>query len=311
MVTLDEWDELLPNLAQTTPSLRALDELCRCRICREYVTAPLMTGCGHTFCSLCIRRAIAADQCCPVCRSKEEERQLRKNVTVEDLVEIYTGMRNELAVRTSRKRRRKSSGSEQDPVDSIAEPRRADQEDRSQRRSLRLSQSEKQVCPFCGKSFAEEEINEHANKCLDQAPVRPEETSVGSKRSSMQRLPKLSYSALTEGKLRAALKELGLPTTGSKAQLQKRHLEMVHLWNSNLDAKQPRSRRALLQDMATWERTVGRITHQSKLSEEDVSRLRDGGDFDDLIAKARASVRKKVEGGPIEEAQDQELEAHT
>lgn len=37
------------------PSLYQLDTLLRCHICKDFLKVPVLTPCGHTFCSLCIR----------------------------------------------------------------------------------------------------------------------------------------------------------------------------------------------------------------------------------------------------------------
>ena len=39
-----------------------------CQLCKESIKAPMILPCGHSFCSLCIRRSMQLLQCCPVCR---------------------------------------------------------------------------------------------------------------------------------------------------------------------------------------------------------------------------------------------------
>lgn len=74
---------------QALSALEALEDALRCQICKDLMTAPVITGCSHTFCSLCIRRVLVDDGRCPVCRHTEDEQRLRKNTAVEDAIEAY------------------------------------------------------------------------------------------------------------------------------------------------------------------------------------------------------------------------------
>ena len=78
------------------PFVGALDAALRCEICKDFYTAPVITNCCHTFCSLCIRRALHADGICPICRTAEQEYRLRKNTTVQDLLDAFEACRAQL-----------------------------------------------------------------------------------------------------------------------------------------------------------------------------------------------------------------------
>jgi len=80
----------------TLQSLEHLDAALRCEVCKEFYNAPVITNCCHTFCSLCIRRALHADGRCPVCRAQGQECHLRKNTTVQDLLDAFAGCRQHL-----------------------------------------------------------------------------------------------------------------------------------------------------------------------------------------------------------------------
>lgn len=75
------------------PSLEQLDFSLRCQICKEFLTAPLLTSCGHSFCSLCIRRTLLHEKHCPVCRLQQSEGNLRKNPVLEDVVQAFVKSR--------------------------------------------------------------------------------------------------------------------------------------------------------------------------------------------------------------------------
>ncbi len=62
---------------------------------------------------------------------------------------------------------------------------------------------------------------------------------------------------LKESALRKKLAELGLSTAGNRQLLERRHKEWLMLWNANCDSAHPKRRSELLQDLETWERTMG------------------------------------------------------
>ncbi|KAJ2712155.1 E3 ubiquitin-protein ligase rad18, partial [Coemansia sp. D1744] len=67
--------------------LRQLDQQLRCPICKEYfTTAMVATSCGHTFCSLCVRRCLNQETICPSCRAPLTESELHPNRLVDNLL---------------------------------------------------------------------------------------------------------------------------------------------------------------------------------------------------------------------------------
>ena len=128
-------------------------------------------------------------------------------------------------------------------------------------------------CPLgCGKRMKIEAVDPHIDKCEDERrqPSRSKSRTplngfVGSSSLSTSsslpkpsdRLPELSYSLFNETKLAKKLKELGIPSTGSKQLMIKRHKEWVNIWNANCDSNRPRGKRELLQELDSWERTQG------------------------------------------------------
>ena len=168
-------------------------------------------------------------------------------------------------------------------------------------------------CPLgCGKRMKIEAVDPHLDKCEDekrQASRSKSRTPVnvfGNSRPSFaqntnppERINELNYSLLNETKLRAKLKELGIPEWGSKQLMIKRHTEWVNLWNANCDSKTPRSKRDLLRELDAWERTQGgRAPNVNGLASSIMRKDFDGpawvnknkDDFSRLIAEAK---RKK------------------
>jgi hypothetical protein len=98
---------LAPDMAETVtdptdwketklPFIFPLDAALRCEVCKEFYTAPVITNCCHTFCSLCIRKVLHSDGKCPVCRAPGQEFHLRKNTAVQDLLDAFVGCRDKL-----------------------------------------------------------------------------------------------------------------------------------------------------------------------------------------------------------------------
>ena len=181
-------------------------------------------------------------------------------------------------------------------------------------------------CPICGRRMKEEAVYTHLDLCdgtrrsNSPAPgddriarhfanTKPESVaySVASHTKQKERLPTLNYSMLAENALRKKLKELGIPNHGPKALLQKRHVEWMNLWNANCDSRTPSTKRELLAELDTWERTQGRQVVANNGPSGVMAKDFDGigwmqgckCDFDDLIAKARAK-KEIVSTEPLE-----------
>ncbi|KAI9822818.1 MAG: E3 ubiquitin-protein ligase rad18 [Phylliscum demangeonii] len=74
-------------------SLSSVDAALRCQVCKDFYTTPMMTSCAHTFCSLCIRRCLANDGKCPMCRASEQEVKLRRNCALDEVVAAFRAAR--------------------------------------------------------------------------------------------------------------------------------------------------------------------------------------------------------------------------
>ncbi|KFH42064.1 Postreplication repair E3 ubiquitin-protein ligase-like protein [Hapsidospora chrysogenum ATCC 11550] len=76
-------------LSTPLSALSTLESALRCQVCKDFYETPMITSCSHTFCSLCIRRALSADNKCPLCRASEQEIRLRSNWSMEEAVEAF------------------------------------------------------------------------------------------------------------------------------------------------------------------------------------------------------------------------------
>ncbi|KAI0396047.1 hypothetical protein F5Y17DRAFT_420964 [Xylariaceae sp. FL0594] len=80
-------------LSTPLSGLAAVEAALRCQICKDFYKTPMLTSCNHSFCSICIRRALATDGKCPQCRESDQERKLRSNWPMEDVVAAFTHAR--------------------------------------------------------------------------------------------------------------------------------------------------------------------------------------------------------------------------
>ncbi|QLG70793.1 hypothetical protein HG535_0A07350 [Zygotorulaspora mrakii] len=78
------------------PQLGQLDTLLRCHICKDFLKIPVLTPCGHTFCSLCIREYLTKEPKCPLCLNELRESSLRSEFLVNEIVESYKSSRKQL-----------------------------------------------------------------------------------------------------------------------------------------------------------------------------------------------------------------------
>ena len=134
---------------------------------------------------------------------------------------------------------------------------------------------------------------------------------------AMERLPQLNYSLLKDNALRKKLSELGLPISGPRALLIRRHTEWINLVNANCDSRRPRSKRELLHELDTWDKTQGRQVGNSSNGSGGASSVMDkdfdgaawatshDSDFQSLIARARRKTKPKTEAtGTADQSND-------
>ncbi|KAB5572102.1 hypothetical protein GE09DRAFT_657574 [Coniochaeta sp. 2T2.1] len=69
--------------------LMSVEQAFRCHVCKDFYDSPMLTSCNHTFCSLCIRRCLAVDGKCPLCRKADQESRLRGNWALREAVDSF------------------------------------------------------------------------------------------------------------------------------------------------------------------------------------------------------------------------------
>lgn len=74
-------------------SLMQVEQSLRCHVCKDFFNSPMITSCCHTFCSLCIRRALSTDGKCPLCRATDQESKLRGNWAIREATDAFMASR--------------------------------------------------------------------------------------------------------------------------------------------------------------------------------------------------------------------------
>ncbi|TVY43254.1 Postreplication repair E3 ubiquitin-protein ligase, partial [Lachnellula subtilissima] len=325
-------------LATPLPKLSAVEAALRCQVCKDFYENPMITSCSHTFCSLCIRRALGGNGLCPGCRTPDQEVKLKFNNTVYDMVEAFKAARPEIVEYT---RERPT------PIARSASPKRSREDSelgsvedgpstKRTRSSRRLAPQpatrvivvdsdvddedfipEKGVvqCPVCQKLVKEVMINSHLDRgCMDE-PNRPR-SSKGSIQSPAEppsvevkrpeRLAQLNYSMVKDGPLKRKLVDQGVSAMGSRQMLERRFTEWVTLWNSNCDARFPKGKSDLKRELEVWERTQG-VRAQASYSMDPGSQIKDknfdgkawANKHDDSFRDLIANARRKLPTKPV------------
>ncbi|KAI9783422.1 MAG: E3 ubiquitin-protein ligase rad18 [Peltula sp. TS41687] len=268
-------------LGTALSNLAPVDSALRCQVCKDFYNTPMMTSCSHTFCSICIRRCLAVDGRCPTCRAPEQEVKLRRNWALDEVVTEFGKVRNGmLSYAKDAAAQRKVAG------DDIPRPgkRKFEGDGGEQLARKTRSQTRKEAGLESGDGRTVAEIQEDFVE------------GKGTPLKERERLPKLNYSLFKENALRKKLNELGIRASGSKSIMEKRHTEWVNLWNANCDSLRPRSKKEVLQDLDTWERTQGTLAPSSAgpgslLMKKDFDgaawAASHNSDFQQLIADAR------------------------
>ncbi|KAL7951117.1 hypothetical protein V8C42DRAFT_308555 [Trichoderma barbatum] len=93
MATSDDVPDSTDWLSTPLSGFAAVEAALRCQVCKDLYKTPMITSCSHTFCSICIRRALSNDGKCPMCRATDQELKLRSNWSMEETVEAFSKAR--------------------------------------------------------------------------------------------------------------------------------------------------------------------------------------------------------------------------
>ncbi|XP_072571778.1 E3 ubiquitin-protein ligase RAD18 isoform X2 [Paramormyrops kingsleyae] len=172
-------------------------------------------------------------------------------------------------------------------------------------------------CPVCNVGVPEQFINKHLDSCLSRDEKRESLRSSIVKRKP---LPKLVYHLLSSQELKKRLRELHLSTQGPRVQLERRHQEFVHIYNSQCDSLSPQS----VEDIAKEVERDEKLRNQPELkhppamvfsktqTEEEIEeihanyRKQHSAEFSRLISQVKGRWKSSKTAKVKEETQDGE-----
>ncbi|KAJ3040775.1 E3 ubiquitin-protein ligase rad18, partial [Rhizophlyctis rosea] len=235
--------------------------------------------CEHTFCSLCIRNFLEVESQCPTCRVKNRGlSDLMKNRALDDSVEMFIKCREQCLPLLQKALSNLSSTSSQlaklsyQPL--IPSPESADVivDCPICSQKIKLRHADAHIGNNCKKFIVGDEPSSFvlAQPARSQNGTSHGQTSMyfdsqgGGKRQKQEpskkraHKPSVVYSLSNEKTLRKMLKDDGLPTTGDKPTLQRRHQEWIKRYNANLDSRYPLSDDSIRREVSEWEKTTSR-----------------------------------------------------
>lgn len=184
-------------ISTSLPAFEPLEAALRCEMCKEFYSNPVITSCSHTFCSICIRRSIAADGKCPSCRTVLSSDKLAPNIAVREVVMRFQearpralelaraeqGLENGISAGSNKKRKLEDTDME-------------NEEDARQTRSRQTRRSQRNAgangtpfdvldsgddadadflpeglakCPICNEAMKQELVFNHLDVCTGQS----------------------------------------------------------------------------------------------------------------------------------------------
>lgn len=288
--TLDEINDPSDWANCKLPSLVDFDSYLRCQICKDFLKAPVLTTCGHVFCSICIRRAITETNKCPVCLEETYESGLRKVLLLDNIIKWFNNNRSTLLdslrldhVDDSQEEENSDIDDDITKISSLKDDHietaiTSDDVSENNYNSTVKDDDNLAECPICGVFMPLDEIQgSHIDNCLKKPekksnimnnsskPVQSK-TITGFFDKSMvhdvqlqpkniknkQRMANLDTSISTS-KLKEKLNLLHLSTSGSRNQMESRMKEYINLYNANLDSLTPVNDRVLADKLQRWE----------------------------------------------------------
>jgi Zinc finger, C3HC4 type (RING finger) len=330
------WTERLStgSSAAAGPFLTALDAELRCQICQELYRAPVsLQPCQHTFCSECIRKALA-DQYnsmnrktrCVSCNEPVDHRNdkcLVPNRALEKAVLAFTKLRGPLLqvlLLTSTTTSTSRSVSSANCSTTVAAGNNnilygTTTTETGRRRSRRLpSTSSSSTAPNDNNN--DDAAATATDRTIDDGQMgrNDQENNKDAVPAIMILRPKKTkpfYNNKTKKQLRELCHTAGLPDHGSDDELRQRHQAYITLYNSECDSVEPLSVRDIVKTIIQREKERQRQKYAPSYKDIEASRpltqqMNEG--FRQLIANARKK-NKKTSNQTDQKKQDDDDEA--
>ncbi|RFU73981.1 e3 ubiquitin- ligase rad18 [Trichoderma arundinaceum] len=155
MATSDDVPDSTDWLSTPLSGFAAVEAALRCQVCKDFYKTPMITSCSHTFCSICIRRALSNDGKCPMCRATEQELKLRSNWSMEETVEAFSKAR--IAALNLARNQGSRSQSPKRKANEVSPDAHATHEPKRLRTSARLNKNRGEPTPITAPVQATEE----------------------------------------------------------------------------------------------------------------------------------------------------------
>ncbi|OBA23659.1 DNA repair protein rad18 [Metschnikowia bicuspidata var. bicuspidata NRRL YB-4993] len=162
------------------PKLSQLDSLQRCLICKDFLKAPVITSCNHTFCSQCIRQHLMIVSQCPLCKAEQFESNLKRVILLEEIVLCFQALRDDLisllqeeeSSTNDQQDNMKTIKNQQVHLDVIEIPDHSEGLDSNSTLAQGTILDAGYVhCPVCGEVMKEEHVQgSHLDYCLNGKP---------------------------------------------------------------------------------------------------------------------------------------------
>ncbi|TEB18179.1 hypothetical protein FA13DRAFT_1822212 [Coprinellus micaceus] len=268
--------------------------------------------CGHSFCSGCLRSALATKQECPTCRKPANEGHIRPNYVVEDAISAWNEARGyvlgliskaNVAPESPRKRKRIHSQSpisvDMDESDPLPGPSKVSSSySGTSASSLNPQPDDAVACPICSRQVPYRDLNNHIDRnCPDP--------SKGKAKVKKQRFSQclVETHATGESKIQREIKDLlqqhQLSVQGDRATLEQRHKKWVMLYNANLDRSESnrKTQTTLRQELKKWEETMSK-RKKTVVDDPKEHARRHKSEFDRLIQMARPPKKDTTSSSP-------------
>ncbi|GBC08116.1 hypothetical protein RclHR1_07910005 [Rhizophagus clarus] len=228
----------------------------KCPVCNDFYDLPMSSKCQHTFCAGCAKfdcNNKTTGLCCPICENSFTTfTQLCKNTLLEEIIKEYKtnrGLITNLYSLGKQAKKRLSRGE-------MKEPTIATKESES---FMSISDCNSDfssvVSPVEERTKSKRTLEKSSFNMNDNEQKRRRIDGNDNKSSTkLFKKPKIAYSVMNDKKLRSLLKEEGLLTHGSKNEMAARHSYYINLYNSNVDATNPKSKGELLRQVKKWEK---------------------------------------------------------
>lgn len=275
------------------PKLAQLDSLQRCLICKDFLRAPVMTSCNHTFCSQCIRQHLLSESLCPLCKAEQFESNLKRVILLEEIVSCFQDLRPALIALATQSQEQddirstqnetnsvlKNVGHRDNMVSSSSEKEKKKLQEEKDSGVIEVPDTENVSCPVCNERMPADLLQrKHLDECL-RGTTRPKRrrteillffqprkkreidhehfyfSEAHKHHHEARRMPKMDYASLSTPKLKEKLAQLHLSILGTRSQLEMRYNHYYLLHNSNLDSSRPVLDLELRQKLKQWERS--------------------------------------------------------